>query len=390
MIKSLLRTSVACLFLFLMIPASGYATTSDTTPPTAPGGLAVTNRTYTTISLSWSKASDDTGVRGYQVYRDGRKIIATSKTVYTNTDLVPGREYTFMIKAYDSAGNISEGSSPLVETTVADMQPPSAPGGLSVSADTFTTITLAWKPSTDNTGIKSYEIYCNESRKATTTATCYTCKGLAPGKIYTFYIIAYDIAGNPSPRTCTISACTTADHDAPSAPSGLKVGFATETELDFEWLPSSDNVKVSGYEVFKDGKKAVSVSGLTCKVKNLVPGESHAYYVKALDQSGNDSASSGLLNAAALKDLQAPTAPTGFKEVKMSGSSISLQWNASDDNVSVKGYNIYCNGNIIDTSTKTSRTVKNPSGLGINIYCVRAYDLVGNLSGESNTVTVID
>jgi chitodextrinase len=60
----------------------------------------------TTISLGWTPARDNTGVKGLSVFRDGKKLLSTSKTSYTNTDLVPGRKYTYTVKAYDAAGNI--------------------------------------------------------------------------------------------------------------------------------------------------------------------------------------------------------------------------------------------------------------------------------------------
>lgn len=370
-------------------PVFAASPVSDTQPPSAPEGLTVTYKTYTSISLGWKRASDNIEVRGYQVYRDGRKIITTTKTSYTNTDLVPGREYTYTIKAYDAAGNVSAESNAVIAATAVDTQPPSAPGTPSLSSSSYTSITLNWKPSTDNTGIKGYEIYRDGVKKATTSATSYVCKGLIPGTTYAFTVRAYDIAGNYSMQSNSISAETTADTSSPSVPTSLKASSVTETEVSLTWIASSDNVKVKGYEVFCDGIKAGTTTKTSYTGKNLLPGTSYTYTIKAVDIVGNMSGSSNPLKVTALKDLQAPTAPTKLKVNSVKGSSVSLSWTASTDNIKVKGYFIYCNGIKIAATTRTSLSVKSWTGLGINTYWVKAYDLADNLSDSSNAVITV-
>lgn len=361
----------------------------DNLPPTAPEGLTAVNITYTSVSLSWTKSQDNVEVKGYQVYRDGRKIITTSKTVYTNVDLIPGRKYVYTLKAYDAAGNVSVYSASLNTATLNDAQNPSAPGSLAASGASYTTVELNWEPSTDNIGVKNYEIYRNDRKIASTSATCYVCKGLTPGNTYTFFVKACDIAGNYSLQSSTISAASLPDHMAPSVPSGLKASSVAGTEVNLIWSPSSDNVKVKGYEIFRDGTKLCSTSITSYSSKSLIPGKSYVYSVRAYDATGNISDNSNPLKITTPADLQAPTAPTGLKAGSVNGSSVSLNWNASSDNIKVKGYRIYCDGIEIASSSRTSRTVKCPAGLGIYIFRVKAYDLSDNLSGDSNTVTVI-
>lgn len=372
--------------------ASGVAvtarTSADTQPPFAPKGLTVTNKTYTSISLSWKESHDNTGVKGYQVFRDGQKIISTKKTSFTNTDLVPGRKYTYTVKAYDAAGNLSESSTAVSVTTLSDIQAPTAPGKLSASSATCTSIMLNWEPSTDNTGVKGYEIYCNGRKAASTTATCYSCKRLTPGQKYDFYVIAYDIGNNYSRQSNVISASTLSDTTAPSVPGGLKAASVTGTEVNLIWTPSSDNVKVKGYEVFCNGTSIGTTSNTSFSSKKLIPGSSYVYTVRAMDTSGNISGSSVPLKVSTLKDLQPPTAPTKLKVNSVKGSSVSLSWNASTDNLKVKGYKIYCNGMEIATTTRTSCTVKNLPGFIICVFWVKAYDISDNLSAGSNAVTV--
>jgi chitodextrinase len=362
---------------------------SDTQPPEVPKGLVITNKTHTSLSLSWSSSSDDTKVKGYQVYRDGKKIITTSKTNFTNTDLVPGRKYTYTIKAYDAAGNISPASTAIDAGTVPDCQAPSTPGNLTLSSPGFTSVTVSWSSSTDNTSIKGYVVYRNGTKAASTSATSYTVKGLLPGTTYSLFIKAYDIAGNYSSQSSSIPGTTLSDTTAPGRPSGLKTASVTETEITLMWSPSSDNVKVKSYEVYCNGEKTGTPTKPIYSGKTLIPGKSYKYTVKAIDTVGNKSESSDPITITTLKDTKKPSTPTGLKAGKVKGSSVPLEWNASSDNTKVDGYTIYCNGVELTNTKKTARTVKSTSGLGINIYWVRAVDLAGNLSDASNKITVI-
>lgn len=361
---------------------------SDILPPSAPQGLSAVNRTYTSITLNWSKSSDNVEVKGYYVYRDGKKIITSSKTTYTSRDLIPGRQYTYSIKAYDAAGNVSASGEALCIAAVADSQPPTVPGSPFASSVSFNSITLSWKPSTDNVGVKRYEIYVCGTKKASTSATSYTCKSLSPERTYNFTIKAYDTAGNCSSSSSTVYANTLVDNTAPTMPYGLKASSITETEVSLIWSPSSDNVKVKGYEIYCDGKKAGTSSKTTYTSKKLIPGNCYKYTIKAIDTSGLRSAESTCLTITTVKDLKSPTTPERLKISSLNGSSVSLSWNVSSDNVKVKGYKLYCNSSVIATTTKTTRSVKNP-GLGIGVYWVRAFDQSDNMSEKSNIVTVL-
>jgi chitodextrinase len=360
----------------------------DTQPPSVPSGLAAINITCTSITLSWSLSSDNVGVKGYQVYRDGKKIITTTKCSYTNSELIPGRKYTYTVRAYDACGNVSGDSAALIVSAKSDNQNPSVPSGLAVFSVSYNSVSVTWSPSTDNTSIKGYEVYCGDKKVSATSATYYECKGLTPGKSYSFFVKALDIAGNYSMQSNSIYASTVSDNTPPSVPDSLKATFVTGTEVILAWSPSSDNVKVKGYDIFLDGAKVATTSKTTYISDGLTPGKTYTYTVRSIDSIGNISSESGPLKASTSKDLEVPTAPLFLKANLTSRSSISLTWKASTDNIKVKGYKIYCNGFNIATTTRTNCTVKKSSGLGIDVYWVKAYDLVDNLSRSSNCVTL--
>ncbi len=90
---------------------------TDVIAPTAPT-LAASGTTSTTTNLSWSGATDNVGVTGYDVYQGGSLIGSTATTSYTVTSLSPTTTYSFTVKAKDAAGNTSVSSNSVSVTTL--------------------------------------------------------------------------------------------------------------------------------------------------------------------------------------------------------------------------------------------------------------------------------
>jgi chitodextrinase len=93
-------------------------TAPDTTAPGAPGSPHVTGSTTTTIGLAWAASTDDIGVTGYLVYRNGTLVASPTTLAYTDPGLTPGTTYAYQVKAVDGAGNVSA-AAPLSAATVA-------------------------------------------------------------------------------------------------------------------------------------------------------------------------------------------------------------------------------------------------------------------------------
>lgn len=93
----------------------------DTTEPSAPANLRATDVSDTIASLRWDASSDDVGVAGYRLWRDGQELVTLGVTTYADRDLAPFTSYTYRVQAVDAAGNWSQLSDPLQLTT----EPPS-------------------------------------------------------------------------------------------------------------------------------------------------------------------------------------------------------------------------------------------------------------------------
>nr|WP_272263628.1 carbohydrate binding domain-containing protein [Streptomyces xanthophaeus] len=105
------------------ISLDGPGGSSDTVAPTAPGGLTATGKTSSSVSLTWSAATDDVGVTGYDVYRGTTKVATSATTGATVTGLAAATAHSFTVRARDLAGNTSPASAALQVTTDAGSDP---------------------------------------------------------------------------------------------------------------------------------------------------------------------------------------------------------------------------------------------------------------------------
>lgn len=99
----------------------------DTTAPSAPMHLHSMGETTSSIDLMWGAATDEVGVTGYRVYRDGQLVRSTSATRVMDTGLTAGTTYRYTVRAVDAAGNVSVDSNVLTKATVAAPTPDPTP-----------------------------------------------------------------------------------------------------------------------------------------------------------------------------------------------------------------------------------------------------------------------
>ncbi|GAB2610162.1 hypothetical protein GCM10027168_48890 [Streptomyces capparidis] len=91
----------------------------DTTAPSIPSSLRVSGTTASSVSLSWGAATDNVGVTGYVVYRNGTQVGTSTTTSFTDSGLTASTAYTYTVRARDAAGNTSAASAAVTGTTTA-------------------------------------------------------------------------------------------------------------------------------------------------------------------------------------------------------------------------------------------------------------------------------
>lgn len=172
----------------------------DDIAPSAPTNLIRLSATPTTVSLIWNASYDVSGVTGYDIYSNGVYLASSQGTTYTATGLLASTTYAFYVKAKDAAGNISNSSNVLTTATPAiqDLTPPTAPTNLVASNVTTNSLLLAWTASTDNVGVKHYNVFKSGIKIAETSNTYYEISGLFSSTPYSFKVTAQDFAGNIS------------------------------------------------------------------------------------------------------------------------------------------------------------------------------------------------
>ena len=185
-------------------------TEPDTTPPTTPTNVSANSISASQIDLSWTASTDNISVAGYNVFRDGIQISSTTAVSYQDTGLTQQTLYTYTIKAYDAAGNVSSSSSPVSTTTLAlDTTPPSVPQNVSASALVPGQIDLSWDASVDDSGtVAGYIIFRDGVQEATSTTTMFTDTSLAASTTYSYTVAAVDASFNTSAQSSAASTTT--------------------------------------------------------------------------------------------------------------------------------------------------------------------------------------
>jgi len=222
---------------------------------------------------------------------DGTQAVTIPNTPGTqNRIMVKGTNHVFF-DVSNTNFTITAGSS--------DTVAPSAPTSLAASGTTQTTTNLSWTASTDNVGVTGYDVYQNGAFKANTASASYAVTGLTASTAYTFYVIARDAAGNSSAQSNTANVTTLSpapDTTAPSTPTSLAASGTTTTTTNLSWTASTDNVAVTGYDVYQNGAFKANTASTSYAVTGLTAATSYTFYVIARDAAGNSSAQSNTVN----------------------------------------------------------------------------------------------
>lgn len=366
----------------------------DTTAPSTPAGLTAQVGGSGEVDLAWSASTDNVGVTGYTVYRNGATLatVSSSKVSYADKTVASVANYTYTVDAFDAAGNHSAQSAPSTVITP-DWTPPSAPTGLSATVMSSSEIDLAWQASTDNVAVAGYTVYRNGIAvgKTGSGTVVYADTGLGHGFTYTYTVTAYDAAGNVSAQSAAASA-STPDDIPPATPGGLGATATSPTKVLVSWTASTDNVAVAGYDVFRDGAIVATVGGSSLTYTDTVAsGSMHSYTVDAFDAAGNHSGSPAAITVTTpTGDTTSPTTPTGLTATANGSSQVALSWSAATDNVGVAGYTVYRNGVVLNTVGGSSLTYSDGTVAPATsyTYTVDAFDAAGNHSAQSAPASV--
>lgn len=209
--------------LIFLLPVRAYAagaaaafTKTSTWDNGYQAQYTITNGGTTTLN-GWTVAFDLPSGTTAGTYWDATLVQSGAHYAFTNREyngtLAPGASASFgfvVAGTGDPSGCTLNGASCTGSGGGGDTQAPSVPGGLHVTGQTSSSVSLAWNASTDDVGVTGYEVYQGSSSAATVTGTSATVAGLSPSTSYSFKVRARDAAGNLSDFSTSVNATTDA------------------------------------------------------------------------------------------------------------------------------------------------------------------------------------
>ena len=387
-------------------------TLDDKAPTVGSTAITVTNRTRNSIAIQWAAASDNvtpcSQIR-YEVYLNGTlKQNTKGISSYTFTGLTPNTQYSLSVKAFDEAGNPLQYPA-ITAKTLDDKAPTVGSTSITVSERTRNSISIRWTAASDNDTAASqirYEVYLTTGsswvlKQNARGITSYAFTGLNPNTQYSFYVKAFDEAGNALSYSC--ASAKTLDNQAPKAGSTtINVTKRARNSISIQWAAASDNDTAASqirYEVYlTSGSSWVlkqNARGITSYTfTGLTPNTQYSFYVKAFDEANNAFQYPG--SSAKTLDDKAPTVSSTSSTVsERARNSIAIRWTAASDNDTAASqirYEVYLNGTLkCNTRGISSYTF---TGLTPNTqysFSVKAFDQADNvLQYTSSSVKTLD
>ena len=121
------------------------------------------------------------------------------------------------------------------------------------------------------------------------------------------------------------------DTQAPSTPSNLSAPAVSSSQINLSWTASTDNVGVTGYQIYRGGTLLTTVTGTSYSNTGLTASTSYSYYVRATDAAGNVSGNSNTASATTQAGTPVPTATLSANPTSItSGQSSTLTWSSTN------------------------------------------------------------
>ena len=194
--------------IFTVVNANG------TNLPDKATNIILTTLSNTAIQVDWSdNPTPNYNETGFEIYRGTApggpyQLVAinpANNVSYLDDGLLPKTRYYYIIRSINDNG-ASPNSDEKNAITNSDINPPTAPGNLTITGTARTYIALAWTASTDDVGINKYDIYVNGKKSYSTDQTSFVVNNLTPLSTYNIFVKARDLSGNLSPASNQVTS----------------------------------------------------------------------------------------------------------------------------------------------------------------------------------------
>ncbi|MCC3216448.1 endonuclease [Chryseobacterium sp. X308] len=131
------------------------------------------------------------------------------------------------------------------------------------------------------------------------------------------------------------------DTHAPTTATGLNVSGTTSSSISLAWNASTDNVGVTGYNVYMNGSLQTTTSSTSTTISGLTPSTTYSFYVVAKDAAGNSSSNSSTVSGTTTSGGTTPgtsCANENFETIPAANSTYTtrtwsnggISWTATD------------------------------------------------------------
>lgn len=168
--------------------------------------------------------------------------------------------------------------------------PPTAPANVTVGDETPSTLTVSWDAATDDNIVVGYNVYegATKINPVLVTALSFMVTGLTPETSHTYTVKAVDSAGQESAASSSASGETIAVpiiNEPPGPVSDLIVADASHNSLTLTWDEGTDDVVVTGYNVWRGTTKLTTTPVVTTSyvATGLSPETTYTFPVRSVD-----------------------------------------------------------------------------------------------------------
>jgi len=240
-----------------------------------------------------------------------------------------------------------------------EIEAPSAPTTLAVSAVTASAATLNWQPTTAGSAAVDYQVHRDGQLVGTTSGTSFEDLSLSPSSSYSYTVTARNSAGS-SPVSQPLTVTTTeVRNDEVFPPQQLHSMGETTDSIDLMWFAPTNADNVTGYQIYRDGELVGTTPQKMFTDGELAPGTEYRYEVRAIDSAGN----------------QSPVSNELVVKTKNQGTNEHPLWDAKAS---------YQKGDLVTYDGKTHEAVQSYSGVGDPnwINALSLWKIVNNEPGE--------
>jgi len=302
-----LNANTPYFYMIRAVGESGAATVSnkapvktlgDNTPPSAPSNLIYApTPDPAVVTLGWGASSDVGGIARYDIFINGEKAFSTTTVSYRITGLDSGSVFNFVVKAYDTDGNVSPPSNQVTYSRDPNAPPvPGVPASIVAAAKSYSIIDVTWVDSSSNEN--GFEIVRSGSPAAPyrnvgvvgPDVTSFSDSSLAPSTIYYYKVRAIGTGGE-SEYSDTSSATTFGPPLTPIAPTELAGASGDSTTISVTWTDNASNE--TGYYIYRstDSVNFTLLDSVPANTNaysdNTISGQrAYYYYVAGVNESG--------------------------------------------------------------------------------------------------------